>query len=55
MELIMEQINKDRQCVNSLKRNILCGINNFYNNLHYAISWCLKFEVNYLRRAAKLI
>ena len=25
----MEQINKDKQCVNSLKHNILCDINNF--------------------------
>jgi len=34
VELIMEQINKIKQCVNSLK-HILSEINNFFFNLNF--------------------
>jgi hypothetical protein len=36
MELIMKQINKGKQCVNSLKYNILYEKNDFHIYLYYA-------------------
>jgi len=39
----MEQINKRKQRVNSLKHNNLWTINNFYINFHYVIFCCTKF------------
>ena len=43
----MEQINKSKQCVNSLKHNILCEINDFCLNLNFANIFCfIKFEIH---------
>jgi hypothetical protein len=38
----MEQINKGNKCVNSLTRNILCEINNFYFTSILQILYYLK-------------
>ena len=51
-KLIMEEINNGKQCVNSLKYNILCERNNFYINLCYANFFFIKCDVHYLCRAA---
>jgi hypothetical protein len=38
-----------------IKNNISCEINHFYVSLNCANFGCIKFEVHYLHRAAKLI